>query len=156
MKNNPTKKKTRTSAFGTSGRISHDASSFYASKLYSQVPVVVAGDYPEKPVPPELLNTILVKSSEAMEEIPDDSIHLMVTSPPYNVGKEYDRDITLEEYLAFLRRVWQEVHRVLAPGGRACVNIANLGRKPYIPLHSYIVRDMTEIGFLMRGAVIWN
>ncbi|MFA5110841.1 MAG: site-specific DNA-methyltransferase [Desulfobaccales bacterium] len=156
MKNNPAKKKTRTSAFGTPGRISHDASSFYASKLYSQVPAVEAGDYVENPLPAELLNTIVVKSSEAMEEIPDHSIHLMVTSPPYNVGKEYDRDITLEEYLAFLRRVWQEVHRVLAPGGRACVNIANLGRKPYIPLHSYIVRDMTEIGFLMRGEVIWN
>jgi len=91
-----------------------------------------------------------------MAEIPDQSVHLMVTSPPYNVGKEYDRDITLEEYLDFLNRVWREVYRVLVPGGRACVNIANLGRKPYIPLHSYIIRGMTEAGFLMRGEIIWN
>jgi DNA modification methylase len=156
MKNNPAKKKTRTSAFGTPGRISHDASAFYASKLYSRVPPAEACEYVENPVPPEFLNTILVKSSESMAELPDNSVHLMVTSPPYNVGKEYDRDITLEEYLDFLRRVWQEVHRVLVPGGRACINIANLGRKPYIPLHSYIVQDMAKTGFLMRGEIIWN
>jgi modification methylase len=156
MKNNLPKKRTRTSAFGTPGRISHDASAFYASKLYSQVPPAAACDYVENPVPPHRVNTIIAASSEAMGELPDMSVHLMVTSPPYNVGKVYDRDISLEEYLEFLRRVWQEVHRVLVPGGRACVNIANLGRKPYIPLHSYVVRDMAETGFLMRGEVIWH
>lgn len=156
MKNNPTKKKTRTSAFGTAGRISHDASPFYASKLYSQVSPAAAGEYIENEVPPEFLNKILAKSSESMAEIPDHSVHLMVTSPPYNVGKDYDEDLTLEEYLEFLQRVWQEVHRVLVPGGRACVNIANLGRKPYIPLHAYIVQDMAKIGFLMRGEIIWH
>jgi len=48
------------------------------------------------------------------------------------------------------------VHRVLVPGGRACVNVANLGRKPYIPLHAYIIRDMMDLGFLMRGEIIWD
>ena len=91
-----------------------------------------------------------------MAELPDNSVHLMVTSPPYNVGKDYDADHTLEEYLAFLQLVWREVHRVLVPGGRACVNIANLGRKPYIPLHSFIIQGMVELGFLMRGEIIWN
>jgi len=80
----------------------------------------------------------------------------MVTSPPYNVGKEYDEDFTLDQYLEFLKRVWREVHRVLVPGGRACVNVANLGRKPYIPLHAYIIRDMLDLGFLMRGEIIWD
>jgi DNA modification methylase len=156
MKKNPAKKKTRTSAFGTPGRISHDASPFYAGKLYAQMPQVKEIDYAEQPVPEEHLNRIFCKSSEIMAELPDNSVHLMVTSPPYNVGKEYDRDITLEEYLEFLGRVWREVHRVLVPGGRAGVNVANLGRKPYIPLHSYIVRDMAEVGFLMRGEIIWD
>ena len=156
MKNNPAKKKTRTSAFGTPGRISHEASAFYAGKLYSQDPPAGACEYIENEVPQEFLTTILAKSSESMAESPDHSVHLMVTSPPYNVGKDYDEDLTLEEYLRFLRRVWQEVHRVLVPGGRACVNIANLGRKPYIPLHSSIVQDMAKIGFLMRGEIIWN
>jgi DNA modification methylase len=157
MKNPHPKKKTRTSAFGTPGRISHDASTFYASKLYlsSHLPPQEI-DHMENPIPEELLDRIFCKSSEKMEELPDNSVHLMVTSPPYNVGKEYDRDVTLEEYLEFLGRVWREVYRVLVPGGRACVNIANLGRKPYIPLHSYIIQDLLNLGFLMRGEIIWN
>jgi len=80
----------------------------------------------------------------------------MVTSPPYNVGKEYDRDLTISEYRKFLIRVWSEVKRVLVPGGRVCINIANLGRKPYIPLHTFIIEDMLNLGFLMRGEIIWN
>ena len=55
-----------------------------------------------------------------------------------------------------MNTIWQETYRVLTPGGRACINIANLGRKPYIPLHSYIIEGMHSIGFLMRGEVIWN
>jgi len=156
MKNPPPKKKTRTSAFGTPGRISHDSSRFYASRLYSQAPQEEEVPYTENPVPMEYVDQIFCKSSESMPELPDHSVHLMVTSPPYNVGKEYDRDATLEEYLEFLGRVWREVHRVLVPGGRACVNIANLGRKPYMPVHSFIIRGLLETGFLMRGEVIWN
>lgn len=91
-----------------------------------------------------------------MEELPDNSVHLMITSPPYNVSKEYDENFTLGEYRSFLKRVWQEVFRVLTPGGRACINVANVGRKPYIPLHSYIMQDMLEMGFKMRGEIIWN
>lgn len=91
-----------------------------------------------------------------MDELPDNSVHLMVTSPPYNVKKEYDEELTLEEYRAMLRTVLEETYRVLVSGGRACINIANLGRKPYIPLHSYIIEDMLAIGYLMRGEIIWN
>jgi site-specific DNA-methyltransferase (adenine-specific) len=91
-----------------------------------------------------------------MRELPDSCVHLMVTSPPYNVGKEYDVDLSLEEYLSFLKRVWCEVRRVLVPGGRLCVNVANLGRKPYIPLHIFIIGDLLELGFLMRGEIIWD
>lgn len=91
-----------------------------------------------------------------MSELPDNCIHLMVTSPPYNVQKEYDEDLTLGEYLSFLRQVGQETYRVLVTGGRACINLANLGRKPYIPLHAYIINEMQDIGFLMRGEIIWD
>jgi DNA modification methylase len=62
----------------------------------------------------------------------------------------------LPEYLAFLEKVWAEVLRVLVPGGRACVNIANLGRRPYLPLHAWIADSMLRLGYLMRGEVIWN
>ncbi len=91
-----------------------------------------------------------------MAEIPDSSVHLMVTSPPYNVTKEYDEDLTLEEYRHLLKTVFAETYKKLVTGGRACVNVANLGRKPYIALHSHIIQDMSEIGFLMRGEIIWN
>jgi site-specific DNA-methyltransferase (adenine-specific) len=64
--------------------------------------------------------------------------------------------LTLQEYRRFLKKVWKEVYRVLVSGGRACINIANLGRKPYIPLHAFIIEDMLDLGFLMRGEVIWN
>lgn len=148
---------TRTSAFGSSGRSSHDASAFYASKLYSGLNREVREDEgAEHELQPEAVDQIYCASSERMAELPDRSIHLMVTSPPYNVGKEYDDDLTLQDYLEFLRRVWAETWRVLVPGGRACINVANLGRKPYIPLHLYIVESMLEIGFGMRGEIIWD
>ncbi|MFQ6053275.1 MAG: DNA-methyltransferase, partial [Candidatus Bathyarchaeia archaeon] len=52
--------------------------------------------------------------------------------------------------------VFSETRRVLVPGGRACINIANVGRKPYIPYHKFIMDIMLELGFLMRGEIIWN
>lgn len=156
MKKPYSKRGTKTSSFGSPGRINHDATQFYSSKLYEGLPKEQEVEYTETPISPRFLNKIFCKSSEMMEELPDRSVHLMVTSPPYNVGKEYDNDFTLGEYTQFLGRVWKEVHRVLVPGGRACINIANLGRKPYIPLHAYIADDMFELGFLMRGEIIWN
>ena len=156
MPYNPKRTGTKTSAFGSPGRVNHDSTYFYASKLYDGLPKEEITDYVENPIPPESLDKIFCRSSEKMEEIPDNSIHLMVTSPPYNVGKEYDEKLTLNEYREFLRKVWNEVKRVLVPGGRACINIANLGRKPYIPIHVFIVEDMLDLGFLMRGEIIWN
>ncbi len=156
MKRRRRRKGTRTSSFGAPGRINHDSTPFYTSKLYEGLPKEQEMNYVENPIPKGFLNKIFCKSSENMEELPDSSVHLVVTSPPYNVGKEYDKDLTLQEYLEFLKRVWREVYRVLVPGGRVCINIANLGRRPYIPLHAFIIKDMLDIGFLMRGEIIWN
>ena len=147
---------TQTSPFGSPGRINHDSTAFYTSKLYEGLPVEQRAAYREVPIPSQFLDKIFCKTSENMEELPDNSVHLMVTSPPYNVGKEYDENLTLQEYRQFLKQVWKEVYRTLVPGGRACINIANLGRKPYIPLHAFIVEDMLDLGFLMRGEIIWN
>ena len=156
MKTSPIKKGTQTSSFGSPGRINHDSTTFYTSKLYEGLPKEQKVKCVENSIPEQFLDKIFCKSSEMMEELPDNSVHLMVTSPPYNVGKEYDEDFTLDEYLGFLKRIWMEVYRILVPGGRACINIANLGRKPYIPLHTFIVSDMLDLGFLMRGEIIWN
>ena len=153
---NKRRKGTRTSAFGSPGRIGHDSSAFYASRLYEGLPKEQKQTYTENPISGEFLDKILCKSSESLDDLPEYSVHLMVTSPPYNVGKQYDDNLTLGEYRKFLKRVWREVYRVLVPGGRACVNVANLGRRPYIPLHAFILEDMIDIGFLPRGEIIWN
>ena len=111
---------------------------------------------PEKPFPKEARNRIFLKSSERMDDLPERCVHLMVTSPPYNVGKEYDADLSMDEYLNLIAKVMRETYRVLVDGGRACVNVANIGRKPYIPLHAYVIQIAAKIGFFMRGEIIWD
>lgn len=152
------RKGTKTSRFGVSKREGHDSSQFYNSKLYEgKRPAQTKSEQRiVKKIPEENLNRIFCKSSEKMEELPNNSVHLVVTSPPYNVTKEYDEDLTLQEYLGLLRRVFKETFRKLVVGGRVCINVANLGRKPYISLSSYITQIMVKIGFLMRGEIIWN
>ncbi len=152
------KKGTETSAFGTSGRENHNSDKFYDSKLYKEIkkrnPLVKIEQ--DNSFPKELENTIIQASSETMKDIPDNSVHLMITSPPYNVSKEYDEDLSLREYLDLLHKVFKETFRVLVHGGRACINVANIGRKPYIPLSDYVSHIMIDLGFDMRGEIIWN
>jgi DNA modification methylase len=150
------RKGTTSSAFGAPGRICHDSSRFYDSKMYAGRKAAEPDERAENAVPPGALDRIFCKSSERMEELPEGSVHLMVTSPPYNVKKEYDEDLSLDQYRDLLRSVFRETYRVLVTGGRACVNVANLGRRPYIPLHRYIIEDMEALGFLMRGEILWN
>ena len=149
-------RKTQTKSFGSVVRESHNSKKFYNSKLFEEFKIPSKIDFVEQDIPKKDLNKFYCKSSEIMDEIPDNSIHLMITSPPYNVGKEYDDDLTLDEYLALLTRVFGEVYRKLVTGGRACINVANIGRKPYIPLHAMIIEIMLDLGFLMRGEIIWD
>ncbi len=170
------KKGSKTSRFGTSSRISHDSSQYYNSRLYEGLQSKACKDAvastsdrerdadgadsgapaPDNPLPAEYENTVIHSSAEQMSVLPDNCLHLMVTSPPYNVTKEYDENLSLREYLDMLARVFAETYRVLVYGGRACVNVANLGRRPYIPLSDYVSQMMIKIGFLMRGEIIWN
>jgi site-specific DNA-methyltransferase (adenine-specific) len=147
---------TKTSSFGTTGRINHDSSKFYDSKLYKELENNTTISEEANLFPPHYLNTIISGSCTNMKEIPDNSLNLMITSTPYNVSKEYDDDLSLKEYLDLLTDAFSETYRVLINGGRACINVANLGRKPYIPLSDYISKMMIEIGFTMRGEIIWN
>lgn len=147
---------TETQSFGVSKRESHDSSKFYSRKLYGDSSNAKSPEYKDNAIPAGVLDRIFCKSSESMEELPDSSVHLMVTSPPYNVGKEYDQDLTLDDYRKLLKTVFKETFRVLVNGGRVCINVANLGRKPYIPLHTFVMQDMADLGFLMRGEIIWN
>lgn len=155
---------TSTKAFGTSKREGHDSSVYYERQMLKGEREKLNGSdslngdiqEPENP-DPKFINKIYLKSSEKMSpELPDNSVALVVTSPPYNVGKEYDNDLSLDKYLELLKKVFEESKRVLEPGGRICINIANVGRKPYIPLASYVNRIMVEeLGYLMRGEIPW-
>ncbi len=145
---------TATSSFGVSKREGHDSSKYYSGRMYDEM-TQESDTGVANPLPADRENHIICGDSRNID-IPDNTVHLMVTSPPYNAAKEYDDDLTLQEYLGLLREVFQECYRVLVPGGRAVVNVANLGRKPYIPLSSHINLIMQEIGFLMRGEIIWD
>ena len=146
--------KTKTASFGTTARLGHDASEFYKRNIYKAAPKAKAASVIEQR--PEVFDIIHKHDSRDMVHLPDNSVHLMITSPPYNVGKDYDEDLSLFEYKELLRGVMKETYRVLVEGGRACVNIANIGRSPYIPLHAYVIEIAQEYGFFMRGELIWD
>ena len=101
-------------------------------------------------------NKIFNKSSEDMNELVDNCVSLTVTSPPYNIGKDSDLELNDEEYWKMINKVFSETYRVTKSGGRLVVNVANLGRKPYIPFSKYFTEALNEIGFIMRGEIIWQ
>jgi site-specific DNA-methyltransferase (adenine-specific) len=146
---------TETASFGAGKRESHDASAFYGRRLNGAAHAESTLGEPQQP-PVDILDTLFCESSEEMTAIPDDCVALMVTSPPYNVGKDYDADLSLDEYLDLLHRVLKDTFRVLEPGGRVAVNVANLGRKPYLPLNHHVAGLMNDIGFLLRGEIVWQ
>ena len=137
--------------------MTNNISDLYKRKIFADTKLVdEKKKMKDNVVPESKLNQIHCHSSECMYELPDNSVHLMVTSPPYNVGKEYDEDLDMDNYMGMLKSVFKECYRVLVSGGRACVNIANIGRKPYLPLNAGISMIMHELGFLMRGEIIWH
>jgi site-specific DNA-methyltransferase (adenine-specific) len=149
---------TRTYRFGSGRRESHDSEPFYSRRLYSdlELPEPAPQELAENVLPQDLVDTVVEGDAlEVLKRLPERSVHLMVTSPPYNTGKEYDEDLTLGEYLDFIEGVMEEVYRVLVWGGRVCFNVADLGRRPYIPLHAYLIERFERIGFLMRGVIVW-
>ncbi|MGI9585178.1 MAG: DNA-methyltransferase [Acidimicrobiia bacterium] len=145
---------TSTASFGAGKREGHDASDFYARRMTRRREESDLGDVADPPS--SIVDQLFLQTAEDMHQIPDNCVALMVTSPPYNVGKDYDDDLDLDEYLGLLFRVFTETYRVLEPGGRVAVNVANLGRKPYLPLNQHIAALLTEIGFDLRGEIIWQ
>jgi DNA modification methylase len=102
-------------------------------------------------------DTIWVGDSRNLFFIEDGSVHLIVTSPPYNVGKEYEKDsITLGDWMLLMEPSIKEMERVLCDGGRLCINIADTGRRPFLSLSTQIINMVFERNFLMRGEIIWD
>ena len=98
-----------------------------------------------------------------MGDVADNSVALVVTSPPYFAGKAYEEAMgqghvpgTYLDYLEQLRDVFAECVRVLEPGGRIAVNVANLGRRPYRSLSADVTTILQDdLRLLMRGEVLW-
>jgi site-specific DNA-methyltransferase (adenine-specific) len=110
---------------------------------------------------PDWADCIYCGDARQMAAVPDAAVHLVVTSPPYNVAKDYvdhDDSLRLEEYTALLDAVWSECYRVLLPGGRLCINVANTNRKPYLSLVSLIDEQLraSTLGWLHRGHIVWD
>ena len=147
---------TATARFGSSRRESHDASAFYERF----VPPELSND--TTVVRPSTVDVVYRQDARRMRDVESSSVALVVTSPPYFAGKEYERSVgqngvpgTYFEYLALLHDVFEECKRVLEPGGRIAVNVANLGRRPYRSLAGDVTQILQELGLLLRGEVIW-
>lgn len=153
-----TRRPTSTSAFGVGRRESHDASDFYARFT---TPELSTDEHVVRHTPDEPLAH---GDARDMRDLKDGSVALVVTSPPYFAGKAYEI-IDAEnpavpdsyvEYVEMLRDVFAECVRVLEPGGRIAVNIANLGRKPYRSLSADVIGILQDdLGLLIRGEVVW-
>ncbi|HEY6634534.1 MAG TPA: site-specific DNA-methyltransferase [Acidimicrobiia bacterium] len=151
---------TATSDFGSGKRESHDSSSFY--ERFS--PPMISGD--ERVEPPVVVDEIFCGDARQIgnDQVADRSVALVVTSPPYFTGKEYESDLaaghvpaSYAEYLEMLHDVLAMCLTKLEPGGRMAINVANLGRKPYRSLSADVISILQDdLGMLLRGEIIWQ
>src|SRR6478735_11740207 len=152
------RKPTSTSNFGVSKRESHDASGFYARFTAPTL------DLDEEIRPPLETDEVVCGDSRSMDLVADKSVALVVTSPPYFAGKEYEEALgeghipaSYLDYLEMLTEVFAECVRVLEPGGRIAVNVANLGRKPYRSLSADIITILQDrLGLWLRAEILWQ
>jgi site-specific DNA-methyltransferase (adenine-specific) len=151
-----TRRPTATARFGSSRRENHDASLFYERFTPPEISDDTTLERPSQ------LDVIHRHDARDMAQVESNSVALVVTSPPYFAGKQYEESLgengvpaTYFEYLALLRDVFAECKRVLEPGGRIAVNVANLGRRPYRSLAGDVTDILQELGLLLRGEVVW-
>src|SRR4051812_30464016 len=150
---------TSTSNFGVGRRESHDATGFYERFERPEL----SGEAHIEP-PYDFGDPFKCADATHMAELRDHSVALVVTSPPYFAGKQYEAELERDgvpssyaEYLQLLHAVFAECKRVLEPGGRIAVNVANLGRKPYRSLSADVIDILqNRLQLLLRGEVIWR
>ena len=151
---------TATSAFGSGRRESHDSTGFYQR---FPLPAISSDD---EIAPPALVDRLFVGDARLMsaDQVADRSVALVVTSPPYFTGKEYEEQVASGEvpfayglYLEMLREVFSVCMAKLEPGGKLAVNVANLGRRPYRSLAADLISILQDdLGLLLRGEVVWR
>jgi len=161
---------TATASFGAGARENHDSSAFYAR--FSPPTISDANDIDTVPEDVLAEPVRIMDSRKIHRVLPENSVALVVTSPPYFVGKEYELAVagdpntrrdgaaiptTYLDYLEMLHDVFASCLKVLEPGGRMAINVANLGRKPYRSLSADIIHILQdELGMLLRGEIIWQ
>ena len=153
------RRRTSTSNFGVGARENHDASGFYGRFRGPEV----STDATVRP-PGAISEPFVCGDARHMDSVPDGAVALVVTSPPYFAGKQYEEELEREgvpssylEYLELLTDVFAECVRTLEPGGRIAVNVANLGRKPYRSLSADVIRILQDdLGLLLRGELVWQ
>jgi site-specific DNA-methyltransferase (adenine-specific) len=150
------RRSTATANFGSGRREGHDASAFYDRFVAPEVTTDTTINRTSK------LDVIYTHDARDMAAVAANSVALVVTSPPYFAGKQYEEILGVGgvpanyfEYLDLLHDVFAECKRVLEPGGRIAVNVANLGRRPYRSLSGDVTEILQRLGLLMRGEVIW-
>lgn len=155
-RSNRARRSTATANFGSSRREGHDASAFYERFVAPEISDDATVNRPSEH------DVIYKHDARRMDKVPSNSVALVVTSPPYFAGKQYEESLGVDgvpatyfDYLQLLRDVFAECKRVLEPGGRIAVNVANLGRRPYRSLSSDVTQILQDLGLLLRGEVIW-
>ena len=152
---------TSTSTFGVGRRENHDASEFY--RRFKPPKIQKNDDVAHPNEWPALDRILLGDMRERVDTWVPNSVALIVTSPPYYAGKEYETAVgqghvpaSYEHYLEMLHGVFKAGVEALEPGGRIAVNVANLGRKPYRSLSRDIIDIFEDLELLLRGEVIWQ
>ena len=152
---------TATSAFGAGRRENHDASAFYAR--FTPPTISNDEDVVEPVVRDEIWHGPAQEILAGSNRVADNSVALVVTSPPYFVGKSYEEAMgeghipeDYESHLESLHEVFARCVAKLEPGGRIAVNVANLGRRPYRSQASDVLRIFEDLGLLVRGEIIWQ
>ncbi len=147
---------TSTARFGSSRRESHDASAFYDRFVAPEVSADTMVQQASR------VDHIHAHDARDMSMVETSSVALVVTSPPYFTGKAYEQSLGENGvpgdyfgYLELLSGVFAECKRVLEPGGRIAVNVANLGRRPYRSLAGDVTAILQDLGLLLRGEVVW-
>ncbi len=149
---------TSTSAFGVGRREGHDASAFYdrfSAPIVSPDKALGTRHHP--------VDVLVAGDARAMTDVDDATVALVVTSPPYFAGKEYEAALgtdhipaSYQAYLGMLTDVFAQCVAKLEPGGRIAVNVANLGRRPYRSLSADVIDILqNRLRLLLRGEVIW-